>query len=141
MTATTESLHLPAGSAAAGPYALEVTPESAGWGHSSLRVLELPAGGGHVLETGPDEVLVVPLEGGLTVACDDEVLTLAGRSGVFAGPTDFAYLPLGATATLSSRGGASPCAGPAPAGSCRSATGPPRTSRWSCAAPGGAAGR
>ncbi len=45
MTATTESLHLPAGSAATGDYALEVTPESAGWGHSSLRVLELPAGG------------------------------------------------------------------------------------------------
>jgi 5-deoxy-glucuronate isomerase len=105
MTATTESLHLPAGSAASGPYALEVTPESAGWGHSGLRVLELPAGGSHTLDTGPDEVLVVPLEGGLTVECDGEVLTLAGRSGVFAGPTDFAYLPLGVTAELSSRGG------------------------------------
>ena len=105
MTATTESLHLPAGTAAAGPYALEVTPESAGWGHTSLRVLELAAGAGHTLDTGPDEVVVVPLEGGLTVECDDVVLTLAGRSGVFAGPTDFAYLPLGATATLTSRGG------------------------------------
>jgi 5-deoxy-glucuronate isomerase len=105
MTATTESLHLPAGSAAAGPYTLEVTPESAGWGHSSLRVLGLPAGGSHVLDTGPDEVVVVPLEGGLTVECDGEVLTLTGRSGVFAGPTDFAYLPLGVTATLSTRGG------------------------------------
>src|SRR5919107_4933909 len=105
MTATTASQHLPAGSAASGPYALEVTPESAGWGHSSLRVLELPAGGSHVLETGPDEVVVVPLEGGLTVECDGEVLTLAGRSGVFAGPTDFAYLPPGVTAELTSRGG------------------------------------
>lgn len=105
MSTVTRSLHLPAGSAAAGPYALEVTPESAGWGHSSLRVLELAPGGSHVLDTGPDEVLVVPLEGGVTVACEDEVLTLAGRSGVFAGPTDFAYLPLGATATLTSRGG------------------------------------
>src|SRR5919107_1007556 len=88
MTATTASQHVPAGSAASGPYALEVT-----------------AGGSHVLDTGPDEVVVVPLEGGLTVECDGEVLTLAGRSGVFAGPTDFAYLPLGATAALSSRGG------------------------------------
>ncbi|SDY65558.1 5-deoxy-glucuronate isomerase [Geodermatophilus africanus] len=105
MTATTESLYLPAGSAAAGPYALEVTPESAGWGHSSLRVLELPAGGSATLETGPDEVLVVPLEGGVAVECDGEVLTLTGRSGVFAGPTDFAYLPPGATAELTSRGG------------------------------------
>jgi 5-deoxy-glucuronate isomerase len=105
MTATTESLHLPAGSAAAGPYALEVTPESAGWGHTSLRVLELAPGAAHTLDTGPDEVVVVPLEGGLTVECDDAVLTLAGRSDVFAGPTDFAYLPRGATATMTSRGG------------------------------------
>jgi 5-deoxy-glucuronate isomerase len=105
MTATTESLHLPAGTAAAGPYALEVTPESAGWGHSGLRALELSAGGRHTLETGPDEVVVVPLQGGLTVACEGEVLALAGRRDVFAGPTDFAYLPLGVTAELSSPGG------------------------------------
>ncbi len=101
----TDSLHLPAGTAAGGPYALEVTPESAGWGHSGLRVLELPAGGDHTLDTGADEVVVVPLEGGLTVECENEVLTLAGRSGVFAGPTDFAYLPMGATAELHSRDG------------------------------------
>src|SRR3712207_8348693 len=105
MTATTQSQHLPAGSDAAGPYALEVTPESAGWGHSSLRVLELSAGGRHTLDTGPDEVVVVPLQGGLTVERDGEELTLTGRSSVFAGPTDFAYLPLGVTAELSSADG------------------------------------
>ncbi|SNS29297.1 5-deoxyglucuronate isomerase [Geodermatophilus saharensis] len=108
MTATspdTRSLHLPAGSAAAGDYAVEVTPESAGWTRSGLRVLDLPAGGRHVLDTGPDEVLVVPLQGGATVTCDGEVLRLAGRSGVFAGPTDFAYLPPGSTAELSSADG------------------------------------
>lgn len=105
MTTTSRSLHLPAGSASAGPYALEVTPESAGWGHSSLRVLELPPGGTHRLDTGPDEVLVVPLQGGVVVECDGQALTLTGRSGVFAGPTDFAYLPLGATAELRSEGG------------------------------------
>ncbi|MGY1710454.1 5-deoxy-glucuronate isomerase [Geodermatophilus sp. SYSU D00758] len=106
MTATTRTLHLPAGSAASGPYALEVTPESAGWGHSGLRVLELPADGAHALDTGGDEVLVVPLAGSLTVRCDGETLALAGRAGVFAGPTDFAYLPLGSTAELASeRGG------------------------------------
>ncbi|SFO75865.1 5-deoxy-glucuronate isomerase [Geodermatophilus dictyosporus] len=109
MTATapdTRALHLPAGSAAAGDYALEVTPESAGWGHSGLRVLELPPGGTHTLHTGEDEVVVVPLSGGLVVSCDGEILTLAGRPDVFAGPTDFAYLPREATAQLSSeRGG------------------------------------
>ena len=103
---TTTSLHLPAGTAAAGPYALEVTPESAGWGHASLRVLELAAGGSHLLDTGPDEILVVPLAGSLLVECDGETVALAGRSTVFAGPTDFAYLPRDAVATLrSERGG------------------------------------
>jgi len=98
-------LHLPAGSAAAGSYALEVTPESAGWGHSGLRILELRAGGSSTVDTGPDEVLVVPLSGGVEVRCDGETLVLAGRSDVFAGPTDFAYLPPGATAGLSSEAG------------------------------------
>ena len=101
----TTSMHLAAGTAAAGPYALEVTPESAGWGHSSLRVLELGPGGSQIIDTGPDELLVVPLAGGLVVECDGETIPLAGRSDVFAGPTDFAYLPPGTTAGLHSRGG------------------------------------
>ena len=105
MTATTRALHLPAGSAASGDYALEVTPESAGWSHSGLRVLELAPGGAHALSTGEDEVVVVPLSGGLVVSCEGRTLTLAGRAHVFAGPTDFAYLPRDATAELSSEGG------------------------------------
>ncbi|MFD2091055.1 5-deoxy-glucuronate isomerase [Blastococcus deserti] len=105
MTATTESLHLPAGTAAVGAYELEVTPESAGWAYSGLRVLDLAAGGSHNFDTGPDEVVVVPLEGGLRVTCEGQEITLTGRSGVFAGPTDFLYLPLGTTATLHSTGG------------------------------------
>jgi 5-deoxy-glucuronate isomerase len=40
----TRALHVPAGSATSGPYALEVTPETAGWGHASLCVLELAPG-------------------------------------------------------------------------------------------------
>jgi 5-deoxy-glucuronate isomerase len=105
MTVTTRPLHLPAGSAATGDYALEVTPESAGWRSSGLRVLELAARGTHALDTGEDEVVVVPLSGGLVVSCDGRTLTLAGRPDVFAGPTDFAYLPRGATAELASESG------------------------------------
>jgi 5-deoxy-glucuronate isomerase len=105
MTATTRTLHLPAGSAASEDYALEVTPESAGWSSSGLRVLELAARGAHTLRTGEDEVVVVPLSGALSVACDGEVLDLTGRPHVFAGPTDFAYLPREATAELSSEAG------------------------------------
>ena len=101
----TASLHVPAGTAPAGPYTLEVTPESAGWGSTGLRILELGAGGSHRLDTGPDEVVVVPLRGGLVVLGDTQSLTLTGRSGVFAGPTDFAYLPMGASVELSSEHG------------------------------------
>jgi 5-deoxy-glucuronate isomerase len=100
MTATTSSLHLPAGSTATGAYTLHVTPESAGWGHSGLRVLPLAAGETHDLATGPDEVVLVPLEGSFDVECDGESLHLAGRASVFAGPTDIAYLPRDATARL-----------------------------------------
>ena len=36
--------------AAGGPYVVDVTPEKAGWGYSSLRVLELPPGGTHTVQ-------------------------------------------------------------------------------------------
>ncbi len=98
-------LHVVAGTSSADGYRTVVTPESAGWGYSSLRVLELAAGGRHELATGEDEVLVLPLHGSCTVACDGEVLELAGRPGVFAGPTDFAYLPRDATAVVTSAAG------------------------------------
>ena len=98
--------HLPSGSTSSGGYDLEVTPESAGWGYSSLRVLSLPAAGSHSLDTGPDEMILVPLQGSVTVEVDGTALHLDGRAGVFAGPTDFAYLPIGSRVTLSSaRGG------------------------------------
>ncbi len=48
----TSAYHLPAGKALGGPYVVDVTPESAAWGYSSLRVLELPPGGTHTFDTG-----------------------------------------------------------------------------------------
>jgi 5-deoxy-glucuronate isomerase len=101
-------LHLPAGSSAGEEYDLEVTPESAGWGYSSLRVLTLPANGTHTFDTGPDEIVVVPLSGSATVEVDRAFLELEGRPHVFAGPTDFAYLPVRSHATLSSDDGRGP---------------------------------
>jgi 5-deoxy-glucuronate isomerase len=98
-------LHLPARSTAEGPYATVVTPESAGWGYSGLRVLELEEGQTHTLATGEDEYLVLPLQGGCQVACRGEEFTLEGRSSPFAGPTDFVYLPRGAEAVIRSVGG------------------------------------
>ncbi|TDB83071.1 5-deoxy-glucuronate isomerase [Actinomadura sp. KC216] len=96
--------HLPAGTAGDGPYALAVTPESAGWTYSALHVLELPDGGSHELETGEFETIVLPLSGSCTVECDGERFELAGRDDVFSRVTDFAYVPRDARVRVRGRG-------------------------------------
>ncbi len=101
---------VPAGTGGDGAYTLAVTPERAGWGYSSLNVLELPAGGTHTFDTGADEWVVLPLSGACTVTCRDhdgrdERFALAGRRGVFTRVTDFAYVPRDATATVESADG------------------------------------
>jgi 5-deoxy-glucuronate isomerase len=104
----TERTHyLPAGTVPGdhNDYDLEVTPESAGWSYSSLRILTLPAHGRHTFDTGGDEVLLVPLEGAASVQLDGTEIELAGRADVFSGPTDFAYLPVASSATVTSHGG------------------------------------
>jgi len=105
----TSAHHLPAGRAASGPYAVDVTPESAGWAHSSLRVLELPPGGTHLFTAGDSEWIVTSLGGAVTVAVTDdygrEEFDLHGRADVFSGVSDFAYVPRDATAALTSHEG------------------------------------
>ncbi|MCX4992904.1 5-deoxy-glucuronate isomerase [Streptomyces sp. NBC_00568] len=101
----TTTHHLPAGKARTDVYAVDVTPATAGWGHAGLRVLELPPGGRHVLDTGDSEWIVLPLAGGCTVAVDGETFRLAGRASVFAGVTDFAYVPRDAEVAITTRDG------------------------------------
>ena len=91
--------------AASGPYEVAVTPESAGWGYSSLKIISLQPTGSHRFDTGSDEVIVLPLSGAVDVAADDAACELEGRSSVFAGPTDVAYLGAGQSVTLRSRDG------------------------------------
>jgi 5-deoxy-glucuronate isomerase len=88
------SLHHPAGSLATDTYALELTPERAGWAYSGLRILDLPAGGSYEWRTGDQEMAVLPLSGGgCAVDCDDLKAELTGRASVFDGPSDFVYAP------------------------------------------------
>ncbi|MFJ8308311.1 MULTISPECIES: 5-deoxy-glucuronate isomerase [unclassified Streptomyces] len=94
-----------AGAAARGAYAVDIDPGRAGWGYSSLRVLELPPGGSHLLATGDSEWLVVPLSGGCTVRTDGTAVELLGRKSVFAGATDFAYVPRDAHTQIASGAG------------------------------------
>lgn len=86
--------YLPYGSLADTPWSVALTPERAGWTYSGLRVLELEPGEAQRFETGAEEMVVLPLAGqGVRVECDGRVFVLAGRDHVFAGPTDFVYVP------------------------------------------------
>ncbi|MFF5424769.1 MULTISPECIES: 5-deoxy-glucuronate isomerase [unclassified Streptomyces] len=99
------TLHLPAGTAARGPYAVRVDPEDAGWGHAALRILDLPPGGTHDFGSGDAEWAVLPLSGACTVRVDGEIFELQGRGSVFDGVTDFAYVPRDAHAQIASGAG------------------------------------
>ncbi|WP_329233044.1 5-deoxy-glucuronate isomerase [Streptomyces canus] len=105
--------HLPKGTSADGPYDLATTPESAGWAYSGLRILTLTPGGEHALSTGENEFLVLPLNGGCTVAVDGRSFEFGGRTDVFSAVNDFADLPRESRAVISSADGgtyALPCA-------------------------------
>ncbi|MFG2403987.1 5-deoxy-glucuronate isomerase [Streptomyces brevispora] len=97
--------HVAAGSAARGPYALDIGPEQAGWERSRLRVVEIEPGGVHTLVTGECEWIVLPLTGACTVHTSDEIFELLGRESVFSGVSDFAYVPRDAHAQIASGAG------------------------------------
>lgn len=101
----TTAHHLPAGKATGDAYAVNVAPDSAGWGYSSLRVLELPAGGRHGFDTGDSEWIVLPLSGSCSVAVGGDTFRLAGRESVFSGVTDFAYVPRDAQVSIAAQDG------------------------------------
>ncbi len=101
----TGRLHWPTGSLRSGEYAVELTPERAGWTYCGLRVAELPPGRRLDLSTGGEEMAVLPLAGSLEIAVEGRVLELEGRRSVFAKVTDWAYLPIATEATLRSPGG------------------------------------
>ncbi len=98
---------LPAGSRADDSWELVIDDSVPGWQHTGLRVARL---GGHKSESvslpcDGVEAVVVPLSGGavhVRVADANQTRTyaLAGRSDVFAGPTDVLYVPAGARLTL-----------------------------------------
>ena len=95
--------YIPAGSAAT-PYAVDVSPESAGWTESSLRVVEVESLQEISLETGDTEVMILPLAGGGAVECDNEAFELSPRASVFDGPADMVYIGTHNTYTLCGEG-------------------------------------
>ncbi|MFC7974479.1 5-deoxy-glucuronate isomerase [Streptomyces cinereoruber] len=99
------SLHLPAGTAARGPYAVDIDPGRAGWTYSALRVLALRPGEVHSFVSGDSEWTVLPLSGACSVRVDGEIFELRGRASVFDGVTDFVYVPRDAHAQIASGAG------------------------------------
>jgi 5-deoxy-glucuronate isomerase len=87
------------------PYEVDVTPESASWGYSSLKIVALEPGASHRFDTGSDEVIVLPLNGSVVVNTADAHCELEGRSSVFDGPTDLVYIGSGQPVTLRSSAG------------------------------------
>ena len=84
----------------------DITPETAGWGYSGLRVLELAPGTDQTFGSGEDELIVLPLSGSCVVEADGETFVLEGRDDVFSAVTDFVYVPRDAHVDVASeRGG------------------------------------
>lgn len=96
---------LRSGYGAEGPYALQISPETAGWGHSGLRILVLGAGQSETIGTDDAEYVVLSLGGSAEVTVDGHTYALEGRSGVFAGPSDVVYAPRDAELSVASEAG------------------------------------
>jgi len=96
---------LRSGLASSGLYEVEVTPESAGWGCSSLKIISLGPAGSHRFQTVADEVIVLPLTGSVAVEVGEARCELDGRPSVFDGPTDLVYVGTAKTVTLRSEAG------------------------------------
>ncbi|BCJ29941.1 5-deoxy-glucuronate isomerase [Actinocatenispora sera] len=76
-----------------------------GLSYAGLSVLALAPGGSATIDTGEQEMLVLPLAGAAHVECGGQRYELAGRADVFAGRSDFAYLPRRSSATVGSAAG------------------------------------
>ena len=101
----TLDLHVLAGSTGHDSLTVDISAADAGWTYSGLRVAVLEAGESLALDTGDDELLVLPLAGGVDVETGGEVHRLTGRSGVFEGITDSLYVPRRTAMTLTSAAG------------------------------------
>lgn len=103
--------HHPAGSLAVDADPVRLTPDAAGWTYCGLTVVDLAPGAERRIETGDDEVIVLPLSASdltVTVEAPDaeaETFTLHGRTSVFARVSDFLYVGRDSTVGLSAPGG------------------------------------
>ncbi|MHB8296041.1 MAG: 5-deoxy-glucuronate isomerase [Acidimicrobiales bacterium] len=98
-------LCLRSGQVTDGTDTVAITPESAGWSYTGLRVIELEPGGERALETGSAELAVLPLAGSCVVEAEAHRFELTGRRDVFSRVSDFAYIPIGTEVRITSAAG------------------------------------
>jgi len=98
--------HRKAGSASRAGFEVAIGPREAGWDHAGLYVVTLAPGESRRIAGREYEWLVLPLSGQVRVECVGKLVFLFGREGPFAGPTDYAYVPVGSTFTITSTAGA-----------------------------------
>jgi 5-deoxy-glucuronate isomerase len=96
---------LPLGSAEREDWAVVVDDSVEGWTYTGLYAGALVSGEERGLTTGQRELVVVPLSGSVDVQCTESTgrvsrVRLTGRSSVFAGPTDVAFVPRGSDLVL-----------------------------------------
>lgn len=98
-----------AGSTAHGNYETDVDQTRAGWQFCAIRVLNLPPGGTQTIDTGENELLVLPLQGSCTVHIEPHTYQLHGRPDQWSAVTDYLYIPRETTATITSTEGGRFC--------------------------------
>jgi 5-deoxy-glucuronate isomerase len=123
------SLHRPAtGGPTPDGTVVEITPHDAGWEWTGLTVLSLPPGASRTIRSGPSELFVLPLAGGVglavTGAAGTADLTLTGRDSVFAAVTDFGYVGRDSEVVLTNRSASRPAEVALPSSRCTAALPP-----------------
>jgi 5-deoxy-glucuronate isomerase len=98
--------HRKAGTASRAGFEVAIGPREAGWEHTGLYVVTLGPGESRTVSGGQHEWLVLPLSGPVRVECGGKLVFLFGREGPFAGPTDYAYVPVSSRFTITSTAGA-----------------------------------
>jgi len=98
--------HRKAGSASRAGFEVAIGPREAGWEYTGLYVMTLAPGESRMITGREHEWLVLPLSGKVRVECGGKLVFLLGREGPFAGPTDYAYVPVRSTFTIASAAGA-----------------------------------
>jgi 5-deoxy-glucuronate isomerase len=98
-------LFRPAGTLARAPDPVILTTDAAGWGYAALRVIALGPDERRVVTLEAFEAALLPLSGSCRVEIGSHVYELEGREDVFSRVSDFAFLPAGSEAVLTSPGG------------------------------------